>query len=351
MRTIPKLVKQSPSIDVHLTPAQLHTQLANDVRVGLTASQKWLPATWFYDDEGCRLFNAITRLPEYYPTRTEHSILGEASGEIAAMARPGTLIELGSGTSEKTTQLIDACMVDGALRRFVSFDVAEPTLVEAMARLDDTYDLNFHGVVGDFRRHLGEVLSATGDDDPRLVVFLGGTIGNLNKTERHSFLRELADALGPDDAMLLGTDTVKDRERLVRAYDDAAGVTAAFNRNLLTVLNRELDGDLDPARFEHVARYDETHQRIEMVLRAKERHQVDLIELDLGIHFEEGEELLTEISCKFTPPQLREEVELAGLRVAGQWTDPAGDFLVSLIRACAQPKSAFERRYHHGTRR
>ncbi|HKY14049.1 MAG TPA: L-histidine N(alpha)-methyltransferase [Microthrixaceae bacterium] len=325
-------LRPSPSLDVHLTPSDLRAQLEHDVRVGLTASQKWIPATWFYDDEGCRLFDEITRLPEYYPTRTERSILTGAAGELAAIARPRTMVELGSGTSEKTTLLIDACIDEGSLTRFVPFDVAEATLLDAMARLDDRYDLDLHGVVGDFRRHLGDLFAATAGDGPRLVVFLGGTIGNLNETERHSFFREVADAFGPGDALLLGTDTVKDRARLVRAYDDAAGVTAAFNRNVLTVVNRELDGDLDPMRFDHVARFDETHQRIEMVLRARERHHADLIGLDLGVRFEEGEDLLTEISCKFTGPRLREEVELAGLAVAGAWTDPAGDFLVTLLQ-------------------
>ena len=321
-----------PSIDVHLTPTDLYAQLAHDVRIGLTSSQKWIPATWFYDDEGCRLFEQITDLPEYYPTRTERAILEASADDIARIARPSTLIELGSGTSEKTTLLLDAMVRAGSLRRFVPFDVAEATLIDAMARLGERYPLDLHGVVGDFRRHLPELFEATSDDGPRLVVFLGGTIGNLNETERHAFLREVAGALGPEDSLLLGTDLVKDRGRLIRAYDDSAGVTAAFNRNVLRVLDRELEADLDPDLFEHVALFDETHERIEMRLRTRETHEANVRALDLGVHFEAGEDLLTEISCKFTPEHLSGELERGGFEVVGSWTDPASDFLVTLSR-------------------
>ncbi len=321
-----------PSVDVHLTPADLAAQLAHDVRIGLTSSQKWIPATWFYDDEGCRLFEEITELPEYYPTRTERSILATAANEIAHAARPSTVIELGAGTSEKTTLLLDAFMRAGTLRRFVPFDVAEGTLVDAMERLGERYPIEFHGVVGDFRRHLPQVFEATAHDGPRVVVFLGGTIGNLNETERHAFFREVAGSLRPEDSILLGTDLVKDRHRLIAAYDDAAGVTAAFNRNVLRVLDRELDADLDPERFDHVALFDETHQRIEMRLRARETHEANVRALDLGVHFEEGEDLLTEISCKFTPERLVDELERGGFEPVQAWTDPQSDFLVTLSR-------------------
>jgi L-histidine N-alpha-methyltransferase len=321
-----------PSVDVHLTPADLSAQLAHDVRIGLTSSQKWIPATWFYDDEGCRLFDEITRLPEYYPTRTERAILEASADEIALAARPSTVIELGSGTSEKTTLLLDAFVRAGSLRRFVPFDVAESTLVDAMRRLGERYALDFHGVVGDFRRHLPELFEATENDGPRLVVFLGGTIGNLNETERHAFFREVAGALRPEDSLLLGTDLVKDRGRLVRAYDDAAGVTASFNRNVLRVLDRELDADIDPELFDHVALFDETHERIEMRLRARETHDANVVALDLGVHFEAGEDLLTEISCKFTPEHLAGELRRGGFELVGSWTDPASDFLVTLSR-------------------
>jgi L-histidine N-alpha-methyltransferase len=321
-----------PSVDVHLTPADLYAQLAHDVRIGLTSSQKWIPATWFYDDEGCRLFEEITELPEYYPTRTERAILHGAADDIAAAAAPRTVIELGSGTSEKTTILLDAFTRAGTLRKFVPFDVAEPTLVEAMVRLGERYPLDFHGVVGDFRRHLPELFAATDGDGPRLVAFLGGTIGNLNETERHAFFKEVATALHPDDSLLLGTDLVKDRGRLVRAYDDSAGITAAFNRNVLRVLDRELDADLDPDRFEHVALFDETHQRIEMRLRARTTHEANVRALDLGVHFEAGEDLLTEISCKFTPARLLDELDRGGFQQVRAWSDPASDFLVTLAR-------------------
>jgi L-histidine N-alpha-methyltransferase len=325
-------LRPSPAVDVHLTPDDLHDQLANDARIGFTAAEKWIPATWFYDDAGCELFDRITELDEYYPTRSERSILAANADEIADLARPATVVELGSGTSEKTTLLLDAFQRAGTLRRFVPFDVSESTLVDAMARLGSRYPIGFHGVVGDFRRHLTELFELTADDTPRLVVFLGGTIGNLNRTERHAFYTEVATHLRDDDRVLIGTDLVKERARLVAAYDDASGVTAAFNRNVLAVLNQRLGADFDPDRFEHRACFHEEHERIEMRLRSTDAHHVWIDALDLAVFFSEGEEILTEISCKFTPDRIAEELDAAGFSLEGAWTDPAGDFQVSLGR-------------------
>jgi L-histidine N-alpha-methyltransferase len=325
-------LRPSPAVDVHLTPDDLHGQLATDARIGFTAAEKWIPATWFYDEAGCELFDRITELEEYYPTRAERSILAANADEIARLARPQTVVELGSGTSDKTTLLLDAFRRAGTLRRFVPFDVSESTLVDAMERLGDRYPIDFHGVVGDFRRHLGELFDLTADDEARLVVFLGGTIGNLNRTERHAFYTEVAGHLRPDDRVLIGTDLVKDRGRLVAAYDDASGVTAAFNRNVLRVLNGRLGADFDPDRFEHRACFHDEHERIEMRLRATVAHHVWIDALDLAVFFSEGEEILTEISCKFTPLRIADELEAAGFELERSWTDDDGDFQVSLGR-------------------
>jgi L-histidine N-alpha-methyltransferase len=321
-----------PSIDVHLDAHHLHDQLADDARQGLTAPEKWIPATWFYDAEGCRLFDEITELPEYYPTRTERSILAAQADRIATAAGAATLVELGSGTSEKTGLIIDALERAGTLRRFVPFDVAGPTLSDAMDRLAAAHaELDLHGVVGDFRQHLPELLEASAGE-PRMIVFLGGTIGNLNRTERHDFFTTMRDGMTAEDTLLIGTDLVKAPARLVAAYDDAAGVTAAFNLNVLSVLNRELGGDIEIDDFRHLVTWNEMYGRIEMRLQAQESLAFHLDALDLTVFFAEGEELLTEISCKFTPDQIEDELHTGGFEVVDAWSDPAADFRLTLAR-------------------
>jgi L-histidine N-alpha-methyltransferase len=315
------------TIEVHLGPDEWADVLRHDTAAGLVASPKETPPTWFYDERGCELFEAITRLPEYYPTRTERSILTERAGAIAALTDADTLVELGAGTSEKTRLLLDAMAEHGRLRRFVPFDVAEPTLVATAEAIAEEYpDIEVTGVVGDFRRHLGTLPK----EGRRLVAFLGGTIGNLRPRERAVMLGELASTMAPGDALLLGTDLVKDPRRLVAAYDDARGITAAFNLNVLTVLNRELGADFDVARFEHVARFDEVDEWIEMRLRARGAQVVHVPALDLTLDFVDGEELRTEISAKFRRSGVRAELEVAGLTAVEWWTDPAGDFALSL---------------------
>lgn len=321
----------SPSrvrIDVHLGPDDLAAALRADARRGLIAIPKTLPPKWFYDEEGCRLFDEITRLPEYYPTRAERAILAAYAADIAAGTGADTLIELGSGTSEKTRLLLDALAAKGTLGRFVPFDVSEPTLREAAAALEREYPgVDVHAVVGDFERHLDRL--PTGGT--RLIAFLGSTIGNLEPGDRERFFRAVAEGLGPDDAFLLGTDLVKDTARLEAAYDDAAGVTAAFNRNVLTVMNRELGCDFVPGRFLHVARWNPDEEWIEMHLRSTEPHPVRAAGLDgLEIAFGEGEDMRTEISAKFRREGVERELATAGLTVTEWWTDPAGDFAVSL---------------------
>ena len=314
-------------VDVHLGPDDLARALAHDALVGLTAIPKDLPPKWFYDERGCELFDAITRLPEYYPTRAEATILDGCAAEIADATGADTLVELGSGTSEKTRLLLRALSEAGTLRRFVPFDVSEPTLRDAAVAIEREHgSLEVHAVVGDFERHLARLPGG----GRRVVAFLGSTIGNLAPAPRASFLAEVAAGLGPGDAFLLGTDLVKDPARLVAAYDDAAGVTAAFNRNVLTVLNRELDADFDPERFEHVARWEPGHEWIEMRLRALEPVRVRVEGLGLQVEFAAGEEMRTEISAKFRREKVEAELATAGLRVTHWWTDPANDFALSL---------------------
>ena len=303
------------------------TALRRDVRDGLTRTPKMLPPKWFYDSVGSDLFDQITRLPEYYPTRTEAQILRRRSPEIVAAAGADTLVELGSGTSEKTRMLLDAMRDSGQLRRFIPFDVDAGVLRAAGDAIGQEYPgIEIDAVCGDFEEHLGKI-PAVGR---RLVAFLGSTIGNLTPGPRANFLASLAETLQPGDSVLLGTDLVKDAERLVSAYDDSAGVTAAFNRNVLSVVNRELDADFDLDAFAHVAKWNADEERIEMWLRADAPQQVRVAALDLDVAFGAGEEMLTEVSCKFRADGVADELAKAGLQQTHWWTDEAGDFGLSL---------------------
>lgn len=305
----------------------LANSLRRDVLDGLQQTPKTLPPKWFYDAVGSDLFDRITRLPEYYPTRTEASILRDRAAEIAAASGADTLVELGSGTSEKTRLLLDAWTGRDLLRRFIPFDVDPSVLSDAAAALRTEYPgVEVETVCGDFEQDLGTIPQ----QGRRLVIFLGSTIGNFTAGPRAHFLAALADTLRPGDALLLGTDLVKDTDRLVRAYDDSAGVTAAFNRNVLTVVNRELDADFDLDAFEHVAKWNDELERIEMWLKSVPAQRVHVGALGLAVDFAAGEEMLTEVSCKFRPEGVAAELEAAGLRRTHWWTDPAGDFGLSL---------------------
>ncbi len=314
-------------IDVHLGPDDLARALEADVRAGLTASPKTLPPKYFYDDRGSELFDEITRLPEYYPTRTERGILVEHAADIVARTKADTLVELGSGTSEKTRLLLDAFANADLLARFVPFDVSEATLRAAAASISAEYDgVEVHAVVGDFERHLDLIPR----DGTRVVAFLGSTIGNLAPEPRATFLADIARGLDPGDTFLLGTDLVKDTTRLVAAYDDAAGVTADFNRNVLRVVNRELDATFDPDAFAHVAVWDPANEWIEMRLRTEQAQSVRIARLDLDVTYAAGEEMRTEISAKFRRGGVEAELAAAGLELTDWWTDPAGHFALSL---------------------
>ncbi|MFF5013070.1 L-histidine N(alpha)-methyltransferase [Streptomyces sp. NPDC001165] len=298
--------------------------LRADVLAGLTVDPKTLPPKWFYDARGSELFEQITELPEYYPTRAEREILVARSGEIAAASGARTLVELGSGSSEKTRYLIDALT---SLAAYVPVDVSESALTQAgQALIEERPGLDVHALIADFTAPLA--LPET--PGPRLVAFLGGTIGNLLPAERAKFLASVHALLAPGDGLLLGTDLVKDEQVLVRAYDDAAGVTAAFNKNVMAVMNRELGADFDPDAFDHVALWDTELEWIEMRLRSRTAQTVKVPALDLAVDFAAGEELRTEVSAKFRKEGVSAELDAAGLELTHWWTDTAGRFALSL---------------------
>lgn len=310
-----------------LAPGATSEALRRDVRNGLTARDKWLPPKWFYDARGSELFEEITRLPEYYPTGAEREILRVRAAEIATAARARTLIELGSGSSEKTRLLIDALLAEGTLATYTPVDVSEAALEQAgRALIAERPGLRVDALIADFQ----DDLRLPGTAGPRLVAFLGGTVGNMLPGERARFLSSVRSWLAPGDALLMGTDLVKDERTLVAAYDDAAGVTAAFNKNVLHVVDRELGADFDPADFDHVAVWDAEREWIEMRLRARTALTVKIRELDLVVSFERGEELRTEVSAKFRREGVRDELAAAGLELRHWWTDQAGRFAVSL---------------------
>ncbi|KXK58282.1 dimethylhistidine N-methyltransferase [Micromonospora rosaria] len=315
-------------LEIYLEEQDLGRALRDDVRAGLTADPKWLPPKWFYDARGSELFEEITRLPEYYPTRAERAVLAAHAPDIAAVTGAKTLVELGSGSSEKTRLLLDAFTRRGGLGTFVPLDVSVSALRQSTDRIAADYPgLRVRGIVGDFTRHLDRM--PTGGR--RLVVFLGGTIGNLLPEERAGFLAAMRNGLETGDWLLVGTDLVKDPGVVVPAYDDAAGVTAEFNRNVLRVVNRELGADFDPEAFEHVALWDPEREWIEMRLRARRPQRVRV--LDLVVDFATGEDLRTEVSAKFRPTGIAAELTGAGFVAEHFWTDPKGLFGVTLARA------------------
>ncbi|GAA0365521.1 L-histidine N(alpha)-methyltransferase [Streptomyces blastmyceticus] len=307
-----------------LPPDATAAALRADVATGLTRTPKVLPPKWFYDARGSELFDAITLLPEYYPTRAEREILLTRAAGIAEVVQPRTLVELGSGSSDKTRHLLSALP---SIDHYVPVDVSESALAgAARTLLAEHPGLTVHALVADFQ--YGLALPDT--PGPRLLAFLGGTIGNLQPEERAVFFGAVRSGLARGDAFLLGTDLVKDERTLVAAYDDAAGVTAEFNKNVLAVINRELGADFDPADFDHVALWDGRREWIEMRLRARTAVVVKIPALDLAVHFEAGEELRTEVSAKFRRAGVREELAAAGLELSRWWTDGQSRFALSL---------------------
>ncbi|MDA3631073.1 L-histidine N(alpha)-methyltransferase [Saccharopolyspora sp. WRP15-2] len=319
-----------PELIVRFTAEDAARELRSDVREGMTEEPKWLSPKWFYDAEGSELFEQITALPEYYQTRAEQQILQRNAMDIAEATGAATLVELGSGSSEKTRLLLDALRKHGTLRRFVPLDVSISALRAAVDAIALDYpELFVRGVVDDFTSGLGALDAGT----DRLVAFLGGTIGNLLPAERAGFFTAVRSALRPGEWLLLGTDLVKDPGRLVSAYDDSRGVTAEFNRNVLRVLNRELRADFDPGAFRHVALWNAEQEWIEMRLRAERPMRVELADLALTADFAEDEEIRTEISAKFRRAQVQDELAAAGFELRHWWLDDAGDFALSLAVA------------------
>jgi L-histidine Nalpha-methyltransferase len=316
--------------------------LRADVRSGLTATPKTLPPKYFYDARGSELFDEITRLPEYYLTRAETSILQRHAAEIAELSQCESLIELGSGTSAKTRLLLRALLDGGTLHEFVPVDLDPAVLTDATQALVAEYPgLRIAPFVGDFTRDLGALTGAAAGvasgavagTGGRMIVFLGSTVGNLEPVARAAFLTQVSAALRPGDTFLLGTDLVKDPNRLQRAYDDAAGVTADFNRNVLRVVNHELDADFDVDEFQHVAIWDAASEWIEMRLRSVREQQVTVRDLDLTVSFAAGEEMRTEISAKFRRDNIEAELAAAGLKTLQFWTDSDADFGLTLAQS------------------
>ena len=320
---------QPIEIEVDLPAGGTLAGLAEDVREGLSCPFKELPPKYFYDARGSKLFERITELPEYYPTRAERSILESGAADIVAAAGPTTLIELGSGAAAKPRYLLDAMRDAGSLETYVPVDISEEITRRVAEELVSEYDgLRVHGVVCDYETHLERVPREEGG----LIAFLGGTIGNFRPGPRRSFLARIATLMYPGDRFLLGTDLVKDPGVLEAAYNDSQGITAEFNKNVLRVLNRELNAGFEPEAFEHVAFWDADNEWIDIRLRSLVEQFIDIRDLDMQVHFARNEEMRTEISTKFTRERLEASYADAGLELVEWWTDPEGLFALSLAR-------------------
>ncbi len=316
-------------IEVHLPEGGTLAGLAEDVREGLSSPFKEIPPKYFYDERGSELFEAITELPEYYPTRAERSILDSGAAAIVAAAQPTTLIELGSGAASKTRALLDAMSAAGSLETYVPVDISEEITRRVADELIAEYEgLRVHGIVCDYETHLERVPREEGG----LIAFLGGTIGNFRPGSRRSFLARIATLMYPGDRFLLGTDLVKDPARLEAAYNDSRGLTAEFNKNVLNVINRELEADFDPDDFEHVAFWDADNEWVDIRLRSLREQFTDVRDLDMRVHFARNEEMRTEISTKFTHERLESSYADAGLELVEWWTDPDELYALSLAR-------------------
>jgi len=327
MRTL--VGRSNLEIDVHLEPGGAPTSMAEEVRSGLSAEPKSLPSKYFYDERGSRLFETITSLPEYYLTRAEEGLLESRGREIARISRPRDLVELGSGAATKTRLLIEAALAEGTLRRFVPVDVSERIAEHSSREIAAAYpDLEIRAVVADFEGRLERIPRG----GRRLVALLGSTIGNFAEPKAVELLRNIKGMVGAEDWFLFGTDLVKATAVLEAAYNDSRGVTAEFNRNILNVINRHLEGNFDPAAFEHVAFYNVEEARIESYLRSSERQDVRLGAIDLDVSFEKGELLWTEVSCKYTRSSVENLLEAAGLRMMHWIVDDDETFALSLSR-------------------
>jgi L-histidine N-alpha-methyltransferase len=322
------VIPEAPiTMEIHELGRGARAELAADVRRAFREHPHALPPKWFYDERGCALFERITRLPEYYQTRAEAEILRDAAPDIVRRLRPRRVVEVGSGTCDKTRILLDAAWRLGTLDSFVAFDVSHALVHDSAVDLVERYPgLRVHGIVGDFSAHLDGIP----DGSDQLIAFLGSTVGNLDAGEREAFFGTVRGRLAERSGFLLGVDLVKDRETLIAAYDDSEDVTAAFNLNVLTVINRELDAALDPAAFEHVAVWNDAEHRIEMHLRSRHDQEISIAEAGTHAHLRRGETLRTEISVKFTEAMVREELAAAGMSLERWYTDRLRRFALAL---------------------
>lgn len=320
---------KEPSVSVLLDADWANSSLVEDVRRGLSEHPRTLPPKWLYDDRGSELFDEITRLPEYYPFHAERSILEEHADAIVTASGATTLVELGSGTSEKTRLLLDAFTAAGQLTRFAPVDVSEQTLRDAADLIANRYPgVQVAAIVGDFTLHLAHLPKG----GRRMIAFLGGTIGNLYLEERRAFLGALADMLDPGDSLLVGTDLVKSPDRLIAAYNDPQGVTDEFIRNSLVVLNRELGADFDLDAFAHRASYDDHAGRIDMHLVSRRAQTVRIPGAGLEVRFAARETIHTEVSYKYDAAEIEALAREAGLAIDQAWQDPERRFTDVLLR-------------------
>jgi L-histidine N-alpha-methyltransferase len=328
------MAAQDPQIDVHTDHADALAEMASEVREGLTSTPKRLPSKYFYDERGSRLFERITDLPEYYLTRAEQRILEKRSADVARLSRPIELVELGSGSAKKTRLLIDAARAEGHLARLIPVEVSQEMAEQTAQDLAQRYPgLAVHAVVGDFEHHLDRVPSG----ERPLVAFLGSTIGNFPEEQAVELLGQVKQIVGDEGAFLMGTDLVKDESIIEAAYNDSQGITAEFNRNILNVINDALDGDFDPRAFDHVSFFNEEEARIETYLRARTDQSVRLETLDIDVDFQEGEEMRTEISRKYTRESVERMLHEAGLELEHWFTDDDEAFALSLSRRSGRP--------------
>jgi L-histidine Nalpha-methyltransferase len=316
-------------LDVHADEAEFLARMARDIERGLTGRPRMLPPKYFYDDVGSELFERITQLPEYYLTRAEESILCDIGADLMAKLRPRDVVELGPGSCRKVRWLFDALEEADDLR-YVAVDVGRDSLVQAVTALGDRYPkLHVHAVVGDFERHLDRLPLPVGR---RLALFLGSTIGNFDPLPRRTLLAQIRRLVGADGRVLLGVDLVKDADELNAAYDDAAGVTAEFNRNILRVVNRAVDADFVPEKWRHHAFYNAAASRIEMHLLTDAPQRVILKKVGVKLDFDAGEGIWTENSYKFTRESVEAMLSEAGLALEQWYTDVGGRFGVVLAR-------------------
>lgn len=316
-------------LDCHVAAAD-DAAAADELRRGLTAPRPWISARWFYDDAGCDLFMRITDLDDYYQTRTEQQILDTVMDAIVATCGCDELVEIGSGAARKTRTILDAMERGGAVRRYIPFDISPGIIATSAGDIAASYPgTRVHGVAGDFSRHLSRIPRRPASGR-RLVAFLGGTIGNLEAARRRTMVRRLARLLKPGDALLLGTDLAHDPAVLLRAYDDAKGVTAAFNRNIISHINHAFAGDADPAAFAHVARWNTRASRIEMHLKARRDITWSIAGLGIMVPIPMGSTIRTEISCKFTAESVAAMYADAGLDLTAWHEDAQGRYAVSV---------------------